>query len=314
MKTVALLTTLSLALSSFLLASPNMQKGEGAKKLAQMAGEKSPYYRAKKEAFPKDYFLINQNLPFLVGVSLFHPQSDQLKLSKEQLDKLVVMKNTTVPAAAKVAKQIKAMELELAKAMIEEHKDPKSQYELVEKIAKLRTDLTKAHLQCIHDIQSVLSPEQFQILIKLATMKPKKGQQKGQQAAKNKASLTTTTEGSTSSGEQLFTQKCASCHTLTHPQDMSKVIAPALNGVMRHLKMNFSDKSKAVAFIQDYVINPDASKAICMPQKIKRFGLMPSMKGVVTPEELAVIASWMFDNYPQKGFRGMGHGKGMMAK
>jgi hypothetical protein len=48
-----------------------------------------------------------------------------------------------------------------------------------------------------------------------------------------------------------------------------------------------------------------------MPQKIKRFGLMPSQKGAVTPEELEIIATWMFDNYPQKGFVGMGRGQGM---
>ncbi len=172
MKKLGLITAISVALTGVILANPNMQMGDGAKKLAQMAGEKSPYYRAKKEAFPKDYFLVNQNLPFLVGVSLFHPNSDQLKLSKEQLAKLVEMKNKTVPAAAKVAKEIKALEMQLAKAMIEEGKTPESQFELVDKISKMRTDLTKAHLKCIHDIQKVLTPEQFKTLIKLATTKP----------------------------------------------------------------------------------------------------------------------------------------------
>ena len=308
-KNLTLFTTLSVLLSSTLLAQPNMQKGEGAKKLAQMAGEKSPYYRAKKETFPKDYFMINQNLPFLVGVSLFHPNSDQLKLSQEQLDQLVKMKNTTVPAAAKVAKEIKAMELELAKAMIEEHKTPQSQYVLVDKIAKLRTDLTKAHLKCIYDIQKVLSPEQFKTLIQLATMKPRQNKQKMN---------TSTKPLDASQGKTLFTQKCAACHTLGRPADMNTVVAPALNGVMRHLKMRFPEKTKAVAFIKDYVINPSESKAICMPQKIKRFGLMPSQKGAVSPEELEIIANWMFDNYPQQGFRGhgkgMGQGKGMMQQ
>jgi hypothetical protein len=71
--------------------------------------------------------------------------------------------------------------------------------------------------------------------------------------------------------------------------------------------MKYNQKDKAVAFIKDYVINPSESKAICMPQKIKRFGLMPSQKGSISPEELEVIANWMFDNYPQKGFVGMGH-------
>ena len=295
MKKIALITTLSLGIFTSLMAEPNMQMGEGAKKLAQMAGEKSPYYRAEKEAFPKDYFMVNQNLPFLVGVSLFHPQSDKLKLSKEQLEQLVKMKNTTVPAAAKIAKEIKGMELELAKAMVEEHKEPKSQFELVEKISKLRTDLTKAHLQCIYDIQNVLSEEQFKTLISLATMKKPKVEKE--------------VVATNSKGKELFTQKCSTCHSLGKPKDMSKVIAPALNGVMKHLKMTYTEKAKGVEFIKDYVMNPSEKKAICMPNKIKRFGLMPSQKGVVTPEELEEIANWMFENYPQQGFKGMGHGK-----
>jgi len=109
------LTLLTLIPATSLFAQPNMQMGEGAKKLAQMAGEKSPYYRASKEVFQKDYFMLNQNLPFLVGLSLFHPNSDQLKSTKEQLEKLVKIKNTTVPA---IAKEIKAMELELTNKSI----------------------------------------------------------------------------------------------------------------------------------------------------------------------------------------------------
>jgi len=128
-------------------------------------------------------------------------------------------------------------------------------------------------------------------------MKPKAQKQQGAMIVEN------------SKGKELFTQKCVTCHTLGKPQDMSTVVAPALNGVMKHLKMIHSEKANGVAFIKDYVMNPSESKALCMPKKIKRFGLMPSQKGNVTPEELEVIANWMFENYPQKGFKGMGHGK-----
>ena len=273
------------------MADANLEKGEGAKKLAKMAGEKSPYYRSAKESFPKDYFLVSQNLPFLVGISLFHPNSDTLKLDKKQLEAIIKSKNTTVPVAVKMAKQIKAMELELAVASLDEKKDPKSLNELVEKISKARTDLTKAHLACIHNIQQILSDEQYATLLKLAST-----------PAQTKA------VPAPSKGEILFTQKCASCHSTTRPKDMSTVVAPALMGVMRHLKMSHPDKDKAVAFIKDYVINPTKEKAICMPKKIERFGLMPSQKGNVTEEELEVIANWMFDNFPPKDFRGMGHG------
>jgi mono/diheme cytochrome c family protein len=212
------------------------------------------------------------------------------------------MKNTTVPAAAKIAKEIKAMELQLAQAMIKEHKEPKTQYVLVEKISKLRTDLTKAHLDCIYNIQKVLSKEQFQTLVTLASNRVKESKEEPKV-------ITISIEEE--KGKTLFKEKCIACHTLSRPTDMSKVVAPALNGVMRHLKMTYHEKTKAVTFIKDYVMNPSLDKAICMPNKIKRFGLMPSQKGAVTPKELEVIANWMFENYPQKGFVGMGQGKGM---
>jgi len=106
--------------------------------------------------------------------------------------------------------------------------------------------------------------------------------------------------------QKLFDTKCLACHTKTRPTDMNSVVAPAVMGVMRHIKMSYPKKEDAVAFISDYVLDPQAKKAICMPQKIKRFGLMPSQKGNVTKEEVKIIASWLYDNYPPKNFRGMG--------
>ncbi len=100
--------------------------------------------------------------------------------------------------------------------------------------------------------------------------------------------------------EAIFDAKCSACHLKQKPIDKSKVVAPAAMGVMRHLKQEFPDRDKAIAFIKDYVLAPSKDKAICMPQKIKRFGLMPSQKGNITKEELEKVAGWMFDNFPNK--------------
>ena len=108
--------------------------------------------------------------------------------------------------------------------------------------------------------------------------------------------------------EILFDAKCASCHSKTRPTDMSTVVAPALMGVMRHIKMTYPSKDDAVKFMVDYILEPTKEKAICMPKKIERFGLMPSQKGNVTEAELEKITAWMFDNFPPADFRGMGHG------
>jgi len=114
-----------------------------------------------------------------------------------------------------------------------------------------------------------------------------------------------------SNGASLFNAKCSMCHMKSRPSDMSTLVAPPIMGVMNHVKMNYPNKADAVKFIVDYVQAPSKSKAVCMPQKIQRFGLMPSQKGNVTPAELEAIASWLYDNYPQKDFRGRGMGGGM---
>jgi len=111
-------------------------------------------------------------------------------------------------------------------------------------------------------------------------------------------------------GASLFEAKCAACHQTTRPSDMSTLVAPPVMGVMRHVKMRYGTKENAVAFIMSYALHPEKSKAVCMPQKIQRFGLMPSQKGNVSKEELRTIASWMYDNFPPKGFQGMGRGQG----
>ncbi len=171
-KKIIFTTIVTIALTSSLIAKPNMEKSpEGMKKLAAMAGEVGPYFRGAKEVFPKDYFLVDRNLPFLVGAALFHPQSDTLNLKPEQLKKLGQMKKTIVPVSAKLAKEVKAMELELAKEIVVDKKSPESLNELIDKIAKAKADMTKAHLSCIHDVQQLLSPEQFETLIKLVSHK-----------------------------------------------------------------------------------------------------------------------------------------------
>jgi len=108
--------------------------------------------------------------------------------------------------------------------------------------------------------------------------------------------------------QTLFDAKCQMCHIKTRPSDMSKLVAPPIMGVMRHIKMTYHSKNEAVSFIKDYVFNPSKSKAVCMPQKIQRFGLMPSQKGAVTEKEVEEIANWLYDNFPPKGFHGMEHG------
>ena len=110
-------------------------------------------------------------------------------------------------------------------------------------------------------------------------------------------------------GEQLFNSKCMICHIKTKPtkEQIGNLSAPPITAVAFHLKKEFSDSNKiidrasAAAFVVDYVLFPDKSKAICNADRISAFGIMPSLKGSVTEDELSQISDYILDNYPLAG-------------
>ena len=105
-----------------------------------------------------------------------------------------------------------------------------------------------------------------------------------------------------SQGEKIFEAKCMSCHTMGKPKDISKAVAPPIKGVMFHMNEEFAnDKEMIEDHINDIVMNPTKEKAIC--KSVERFGLMPSQKGNLTKEELAIVAKWMVNDLKD------GHGK-----
>ena len=107
-----------------------------------------------------------------------------------------------------------------------------------------------------------------------------------------------------SSPAELLKTKCASCHILTlpNPTMIPSMKAPAMEAVMFHINLSMEDKIKIKAFIMDYAINPKVSKSVCESDKVQKFGVMPSLKGKVTQEELSVIADHLIENYPTPAF------------
>jgi len=134
-------------------------------KLAKAAGQLGPFSNA--EDFPKTYFLIPDNLPFMVGLTLNHPMSKTLDLSDEQRAKIQEIKKTTVPVVVRTASKIKGLELDLAQQVINNEK-PDVLMDLVDQVGGLRIELTKKHLNCIKQVRDILTQEQFQSLLTYA--------------------------------------------------------------------------------------------------------------------------------------------------
>ncbi len=172
MKKVNIFTSslMLLALGASLFAKPIVDPSAMHKKMAQMTKEKA--FFAPHEKFPKDYFLITKNLPFMVGLTLHHPQSSTLGLSKDQIDKIQAIKKTTVPKVVKIAKEIRGLELKLTENVVFKDDDFKSQSDLINKIASLKVKLTQKHIQCIQKVKKILTKKQFEMLVNYAS-KPK---------------------------------------------------------------------------------------------------------------------------------------------
>jgi len=115
-------------------------------------------------------------------------------------------------------------------------------------------------------------------------------------------SMTITASEQPIDAKKLFSRSCVVCHTdkLTDPNNKGNLIGPPADEVLMHIKEKFSNKKEAVAFMVAYIMEPDASKALCA--SMDKFGLMPSMKGIVSNEEAKAITSMMYDTFPHAEF------------
>ena len=112
------------------------------------------------------------------------------------------------------------------------------------------------------------------------------------------------------SPEQLFTKKCAMCHNIERPQNQMQkrlMVAPPLKMAMKGVVVTidavdgpFNDKElrdESIEFMKDYFIEPTRDKTNCEDQVVNKFGMMPSLKGFITDQELDLLVPWVYDNF-----------------
>jgi len=108
-------------------------------------------------------------------------------------------------------------------------------------------------------------------------------------------------------GESVYKAKCASCHTLNIKKDMTdkerlalmkERKAPPMAKVSARVRDAFKeDTNKSIAFVADYLVNPDANKSVCMARAVKNFGVMPAIGKSMTPKEIEVVSKWLVTNF-----------------
>ncbi|MEA3492367.1 MAG: hypothetical protein U9R27_10755 [Campylobacterota bacterium] len=69
--------------------------------------------------------------------------------------------------------------------------------------------------------------------------------------------------------------------------------------MINKLKTETKTKEGFVAFVKDYIDEPDKRKSLYGKKAIKDFGLMPSLKGVMSDEESTQLADYIYRKYGQ---------------
>jgi cytochrome c len=105
-------------------------------------------------------------------------------------------------------------------------------------------------------------------------------------------------------GKKLLKQDCVKCHNLDMPpKTFENEKAPPMMAVSFHI-FDFIKAAtpadrlpNAIEFVVDFVQNPAVSKSFCDKESLKTYGLMPSLKGKVSENELRAIAHYVFTHY-----------------
>ena len=125
-------------------------------------------------------------------------------------------------------------------------------------------------------------------------------------------------------GKEIYEKRCASCHKLYIPtlelkenfmeqnNTLLNLKAPTINQIAFRLQSRIGDprgdkdmhQMEVGSFVADYLINPDKQKSICLPDVIKHFDTMPSMKGLLDEDEMEAISEFLYE-YDAKEHRAL---------
>lgn len=111
----------------------------------------------------------------------------------------------------------------------------------------------------------------------------------------------------------LFEKKCKMCHITSSPKNKKEYDAmngPSMNITIKNLVWgidslheNLNDKELkkvSIEFMKDYLHYPDRKKTNCEDISFEKFGVMPSLKGFITDEELDIVLPWVYDKFKPK--------------
>ena len=116
-------------------------------------------------------------------------------------------------------------------------------------------------------------------------------------------------------GKEVYQKKCASCHESFIPMEklmenfmeknntLLNLKAPTLNQISFRLKQQIGDpkgdedmhRMEVGAFVSDYLKYPDKQKSVCLPDVLKYFETMPSMKDQLSKDEIEAVSEFLYE-------------------
>jgi hypothetical protein len=124
-----------------------------------------------EERFPADYFLVHKNLPHYMQVFRNFSEDTTLHLSIKQKEELQAFQEKVVVLVSEKASKIRDLELILQKKVLLQKQSKIQLKSLVSEIAKLREEMTLAHIGCINGVQNILTDEQNEFFIQKSGVK-----------------------------------------------------------------------------------------------------------------------------------------------
>ena len=119
----------------------------------------------KMNALKNSPFLMNIDaLPHLTKMLMHHWDKEALNLSKEQKEKLLVVRKETMSGVQKIKKALKPLQSKIMDLMYE-GEELKAIQPKVDEVSKLKNQATMIHLKCLKDSIEILTDEQMEYIL-----------------------------------------------------------------------------------------------------------------------------------------------------
>jgi len=131
-----------------------------------MGGHDAPKKMDNKKIIKKTSpFLIVGKMPHLMKPIKANWNNKELNLTKEQKEKLEIIRKNTVSTVKKLAKKIKMLEKKIVRNSLQ-GEPPKKLKEKVDRLAELKAKATMAHIRCIYKTKQILTSKQLDFIYK----------------------------------------------------------------------------------------------------------------------------------------------------